>query len=94
MIRWLTILIFLASCKTAERTTITLNGSKSYDPAGGKIIAYRWSQIGAQNAKIINPVNTVTKAELPKSGVYIFELWGKNDAGLTNKDTTIIKVIE
>lgn len=89
----------LFSCTTTKRTiapvkTITtLNGSKSYDRIG-KIIAYEWKQLEGQKAMIYNTKKVITKAELPDTGKYSFELWGKNNIGFTNKDTTIIRVIE
>lgn len=91
-----TILISLVSCTAAKKpvkTITTLNGSKSYD-RNGKIIAYEWKQLEGQKAMIYNAKKVITKAELPDTGRYSFELWGKNNIGLTNKDTTIIRVIE
>lgn len=94
---YLTTFGLLFSCTTAKRTVApvktitTLNGSKSHDKSG-KIVAYEWKQLEGQKAMIYNNKSVITKVELPRTGKYIFELWGKNDKGLTGLDTTIVRV--
>lgn len=95
--RFVSFILFLifASCNAKTKTTTTLDGSKSHDSnKGGKIINYKWRQISGKAAKIYSTSSVKTKVGLPDTGTYSFELWGINNAGFTNKDTTIIKVIE
>ena len=87
--------LILTSCNAKIKTITTLDGSKSYDNnKGGKIINYKWRQISGKAAKIYSPSSVKAKVELPDTGTYSFELWGKNNIDLINKDTIIIKVIE
>lgn len=90
--RYVPIILFLFSCTTTKQTIATLDGSKSYDGNGGKIVTYRWEQVAGEDAIIYNPDDVVTRVSLPKIGVYVFQLLGKNDIGLTGIDTTMVRV--
>lgn len=83
--------LFILSCNTPKQTIISLDGRKSYDPDGGKIVAYEWRQIAGDEAKIYSPYSVITPVNIPTIGIYIFELWGKNDKGLSARDTTIVR---
>ncbi|MFY9398680.1 MAG: hypothetical protein WAR22_09990 [Desulfomonilia bacterium] len=85
-------------------TSITLDGSSSYDPEGTKVTRYRWCLVGFEapgspvgSQTILNmgrfgsPVCTYTATE---TGRYTFELTVSNGKGRIGKDTLVVLVNE
>jgi hypothetical protein len=83
------ILFAFSSCTfsrkiTTEGDTITLDGSKSHAAPGKVLVESKWSVISGTGI-ITNPGALVTPVTV--TGPATFELWGKDNAGLTGKDT-------
>ncbi|HEY5391067.1 MAG TPA: hypothetical protein VIJ57_03045 [Hanamia sp.] len=105
MIKYLTILFLFASCSTtvqlqdgttaviqnrifSKNVTVTLNGSKSHATGGKYLVSTKWRSINGK-ATIKNPGSLVTSATMKASCT--FELWGKDNAGLSATDTMQVK---
>ena len=84
-------------------TSITLDGSSSYDPEGTKVTRYRWCLVGFEapgspvgSQTILNmgrfgsPVCTYTATE---TGRYTFELTVSNGKGRIGKDTLVVTTV-
>lgn len=71
MIKFLTISLLFFGCVSTR--TITLDGSKSYDP-DGQIIWQHWEQVSGGAAIIESPYELKTRALITDSGVYGFKL--------------------
>ncbi|MGB6279933.1 MAG: PKD domain-containing protein, partial [Syntrophobacteria bacterium] len=79
-----------------EETTVTLNGSNSFDPDDG-IASYQWIQIAGPSVSLSNP-QAVQSTFLapnvePKGLSFIFELTVTDYDSLQSTDTTIVNVI-
>ena len=79
-----------------EETTVTLNGSNSFDP-DDDIASYQWIQIAGPSVSLSNP-QAVQSTFLapnvePKGLSFIFELTVTDYDSLQSSDTTIVNVI-
>ena len=72
----------LAACTTQRKmtSTITLNGSKSFDPDGW-IVTYKWQQVSGNNTQLLNSDSVIAKAIISSRGVYVFQLVGIDNEG-------------
>jgi hypothetical protein len=79
-----------------EETTVTLNGSNSFDPDDG-IASYQWRQIAGQSVILSNPETVQPTFFAPNVGTdgmsFTFELIVTDVGGLQSSDTTIVNVI-
>jgi hypothetical protein len=79
-----------------ERTTVTLDGSNSFDPDDG-IKSYRWKQVAGRSVTFSNPTSARPTFEAPSfddSGdqPLVFELIVKDESGLQSSDSTTVSV--
>ena len=86
------IILFFISC--TETKTITLNGSRSYDPDGDSLIYKSWTQLPTNpgGLTIINPNAIITTAKVSSKGIFKIELLVKDPWGAVGKDTTTVTV--
>jgi len=79
-----------------EETTVTLDGSNSFDPDDG-IESYRWKQIAGQSVTLSNPQAAKPTFLAPNVGPggvsFTFELTVTDYGSLQSTDTAIINVI-
>jgi hypothetical protein len=82
-----------------EETTVTLDGSNSFDPDDG-IASYQWKQIAGPSVSLSNPSNpqavqpTFLAPNVGSDGVsFTFELTVTDFSNLQSTDTTIVNVI-
>ncbi len=79
-----------------EETTVTLNGSNSFDPDDG-IESYRWKQILGPSVSLSDPEAVQPTFKAPEVGPngfsFTFELTVTDVGGLQASDTTIVNVI-
>jgi hypothetical protein len=79
-----------------EGTTVTLNGSNSFDPDDG-IDSYRWKQISGPSVSLSDPEAVQPTFFAPEVGPdgssYTFELTVTDVGGLQASDTAIVNVI-
>ena len=79
-----------------EETTVTLDGSNSFDPDDG-IESYRWKQIAGQSVTLSNPQAAKPTFLAPNVGPdgvsFTFELTVTDVGGLRSSDTVIVNVI-
>ena len=79
-----------------EETTVTLDGSNSFDPDDG-IESYRWQQISGLSVSLSDPEAVQPTFEAPEAGPdgvsFTFELTVADLGGLQSSDTTIVNVI-
>jgi len=79
-----------------EETTVTLNGSNSFDPDDG-IASYQWKQIAGPSVILSNPETVQPTFFAPNVGTdgmsFTFELVVTDVGGLQSSDTTIVNVI-
>ncbi len=79
-----------------EETTVTLDGSNSFDPDDG-IASYQWKQIAGPSVSLSNPQAvkpTFLAPDVGSDGVsFTFELVVTDVGGLQSSDTAIINVI-
>jgi hypothetical protein len=79
-----------------EETTVTLDGSNSFDRDDG-IESYRWKQISGPSVSLSDPEAVQPTFEAPEAGPdgvsFIFELTVADVGGLQSSDTTIVNVI-
>jgi hypothetical protein len=79
-----------------EETTVTLNGSNSFDPDDG-IASYQWKQIAGPSVILSNPETVIPTFFAPNVGTdgvsFTFELVVTDVGGLQSSDTTIVNVI-
>lgn len=68
----------------SRKVTVTLNGSKSHATGGKYLVSTKWRSLNG-SATIKTPSSLVTSATM--KGSCTFELWGKDNAGLTGRDT-------
>lgn len=77
---------------TPQSGSVTLDGSKSYDP-DGKIIAYRWQLVsGARSVRIQTPAGVRTVVSNLRRGFYIFKLTVTDNRHATGSDTVTVTV--
>ena len=77
---------------TLPNSTISLNGSASYDP-DGTIATYDWVKISGPGAITLTNSNTATPGVTGvQAGVYVFELTVTDDKGATAKDQVQLTV--
>jgi hypothetical protein len=78
-----------------EQTTVTLDGSNSFDPDGG-IESYRWKQIAGPSISLSNPEAVQPTFLAPNVGPdgvsFTFELTVTDIGGLQSSDTAIVNV--
>ena len=78
-----------------EETTVTLDGSNSFDPDDG-IESYRWKQVAGPSVSLSNPEAVQPSFLAPNvepDGVsFTFELTVADVGGLQSSDTTIVNV--
>jgi hypothetical protein len=79
-----------------EETTVTLDGSNSFDPDDG-IESYRWKQVAGRSVTFSDPTSTQPTFEAPSfddSGdqPLIFELIVTDNGGLQSSDSTNVSV--
>jgi hypothetical protein len=79
-----------------EETTVTLDGSNSFDPDDG-IKSYRWKQIAGPSVSLSDPEAVKPTFLAPNVGTdgmsFTFELVVTDFGGLQSSDTTIVNVI-
>lgn len=82
----------LQTC-TTEPSSLTLDGSASFDP-DGTIVHYQWSQISGYgtDAVIANPSAPITTISNLSSGHYEFRLLVTDNNGATDDDTVLVQV--
>ncbi|HVT86544.1 MAG TPA: PKD domain-containing protein [Chitinophagaceae bacterium] len=80
----------LQTC-SMEPSSITLNGTSSYDP-DGSIVSYQWSIILADDHSILitNPNNAITTVTNLTPGTYQFKLLVTDNQGATAQDTLLV----
>jgi hypothetical protein len=77
---------------TGSDTTISLDGSASYDP-DGTIVSYSWYQLSGKGGVTIVNANTATPTIRGlQSGVYVFVLVVKDNAGATTQAQVTITI--
>jgi hypothetical protein len=78
-----------------EQTTVTLDGSNSFDPDGG-IESYRWKQIAGPSISLSNPEAVQPTFLAPNVGPdgvsFTFELTVTDIGSLQSSDTAIVNV--
>jgi hypothetical protein len=79
-----------------EKSTVTLDGSNSFDPDGG-IESYRWKQIAGPSVTFSDPTEDRPIFEAPSfdgtgDQALIFELIVTDDGGLQSSDSTNVSV--
>jgi hypothetical protein len=75
-------------------SSISLNGSASYDPDGDPI-TYSWRIVGNGQATILNADSATPSVILGLGyGSYAFELTVRDDKGATSSDTVRINYID
>jgi hypothetical protein len=79
-----------------EETTVTLDGSNSFDPDDG-IASYQWKQIAGPSVSLSNPQAVQPTFLAPNVGTdgvsFIFELTVTDFSSLQSTDTAIVNVI-
>lgn len=77
---------------TLPTSSITINGSNSFDP-DGTLTAYQWTKIsGPAQGTIVSPTQKQTVVNNLVQGVYKFELRVTDNQGATAKDTVTVTV--
>jgi hypothetical protein len=79
-----------------EKTTVTLDGSNSFDPDDG-IASYQWKQVAGPSVTLSDPTDAQPTFEAPSfndSGdqPLVFELIVTDDSGLQSSDLTTVSV--
>jgi hypothetical protein len=79
-----------------EKSTVTLDGSNSFDPDDG-IESYRWKQVAGRSVTFADPASDRTTFEAPSfddsdDQPLVFELIVKDDSGLQSSDSTNVTV--
>jgi hypothetical protein len=73
--------------------SVTLDGSKSYDP-DGQIISYKWTKIsGPSTFTLVTPNAITTELRNMVAGVYIFRLAVTDDKGAVDTHTITVTVL-
>jgi hypothetical protein len=79
-----------------EETTVTLDGSSSYDPDPGDSIAYQWKQTGGSpNVSITNANKVQASFYAPNildDTILTFQLTVTDSSGFSDTDTTVVNV--
>ncbi len=75
-------------------TTVTLDGSASFDPDGHTPLTYGWSQSGGTPVDFNRALSRTTFAALPVKDVLTFTLTVTDTGNLTDTDTVVITVAE
>ncbi|WP_276485223.1 PKD domain-containing protein [Paraflavitalea pollutisoli] len=80
---------------TLPTSTITLDGTASYDPYGGKINGWRWTKLsGPTGGTVANAGVSVTTASGLTEGVYVFQLTTWNSQWVPQSANKIVTVIK
>jgi len=79
-----------------EQSTVTLDGSNSFDPDDG-IASYQWKQVAGQSVTLSDPTDYQTTFEAPSfddggDKPLIFELIVTDEGGLQSSDSTTVSV--
>ena len=79
-----------------EQSTVTLDGSNSFDPDDG-IASYQWKQVAGQSVTLSDPTDYQTTFEAPSfddggDKPLIFELIVTDEGGLQSSDSTNVTV--
>ncbi len=78
---------------TSPASSVILYGSGSYDPGGGSITAYSWTQdSGPNNATITTISSTNVEAKGLIAGTYVFKLTVTDNQGATGSSTMQVTV--
>mgnify|MGYP001829166663 FL=1 len=85
-----------ADQRVLEKTTVTIDGSNSFDPDDG-IGSYRWKQVAGPSVTISDPTSDRPNLEAPgfdESGdkSLVFELIVTDNGGLQSSDSTTVSV--
>lgn len=73
--------------------SVTLNGSKSYDP-DGTIIAYKWTKVsGPSTFTLVTPNAMTTELRNMVAGTYVFRLAVTDDKGAVDTHTMTVTVL-
>ena len=81
----------------AEETTVTLDGSNSFDPDPGDSITYQWQQTGGSPTVVLADANTAKASFVapivgPGGASLTFELTVTDSGGFNDTDSTIVDV--
>ncbi len=78
---------------TSEGSTVTLDGSGSYDP-DGEIISYHWSLLSSTGPAVtLSSDTSATPSFTPSdNGVYTFQLTVTDNQGASRSDTVVVNV--
>ena len=77
-----------------QGAVVTLDGTRSYDPSGGTIVAYSWVQTAGPPVTL-NGANTATpifRADVVSGTVLAFSLTVTNNNGLTSNNAAIVYI--
>jgi PKD domain len=77
-----------------QGAVVTLDGTRSYDPSGGSIVAYSWVQTAGPPVTLIGP-NTATpifRADVVSGTVLAFSLTVTSSNGLTSNNAAIVYI--
>lgn len=71
----------------------TLDATGSYDPSGGKIVAYNWLPYElANDGEIVSPNSAKTLVQGLSTGLHAYRLQVTNDKGLSSFDLVLVEV--
>jgi hypothetical protein len=73
-------------------TTVTLDGSASYDPDGEPLVSYHWTQTFGTSVTIQNADPPVAPFQANSTGGFIFQLTVQDASGNTATATTDVDV--
>ena len=82
-----------------EKTTVTLDGSASFDPDAGDSISYSWTQISGREVTLEDTNNAIATFKAPRvrrgrQKEMVFELTVTDEEGVSSSDTVLIIAID
>jgi len=78
---------------TLPTSSVTLNGSGSYDPDGRPLSAYLWAPVSGPNSPTItSPTSAITTVTGLIQGSYVFRLYVTDDSSATTSNTVAVTV--